>query len=156
MRNWTWSSVSFWHLTILLRSAPIRWVTRYLLKHSHHDTASSQIMTLKTKEECGLGLHDNFTVIHIMLWKDTWIFTRWHGLFIAGNTEILFLLWGLWVQNPWLNNLGKTWKIWVYILGFAFSNNQLQPLSVTIKWKQFLIQLSFHRPHSHGFEQFIW
>lgn len=30
MRNCTWSSVSFWHLTMLLRSAPIRWVTRYL------------------------------------------------------------------------------------------------------------------------------
>lgn len=37
MRNCTWSSVSFWHLTMLLRSAPIRWVTRYLpiRKHCH-------------------------------------------------------------------------------------------------------------------------
>lgn len=30
MRNCTWSSVSFWHFTMLLRSAPIKWVTRYL------------------------------------------------------------------------------------------------------------------------------
>lgn len=37
MRNCTWSSVSFWHFTMLLRSAPIRWVTRYLpiTKHCH-------------------------------------------------------------------------------------------------------------------------
>lgn len=40
MRNCTWSSVSFWHLTMLLRSAPIRWVTRYLpnRKDGHHST----------------------------------------------------------------------------------------------------------------------
>lgn len=37
MRNWTWSSVSFWHLTMLLRSAPIRCVTKYL-----KNTKSSQ------------------------------------------------------------------------------------------------------------------
>lgn len=30
MRNCTWSSVSFWHFTMLFRSAPIRCVTKYL------------------------------------------------------------------------------------------------------------------------------
>lgn len=36
MRNCTWSSVSLWHFTTLLRSAPIRCVTKYLsiIKHA--------------------------------------------------------------------------------------------------------------------------
>lgn len=45
MRNCTWSSVSFWHFTMLLRSAPIKWVTRYLpsIKDCQHIQTATNI-----------------------------------------------------------------------------------------------------------------
>lgn len=46
MRNCTWSSVSFWHFTILFKSAPIRWVTRYLENRSQ----TKMLLLCKTPE----------------------------------------------------------------------------------------------------------
>ena len=67
MRNCTWSSVSFWHFTILLRSAPIKWVTRYLpsIKDSQHIQTATNIrrhVTLVTLQNTRWAM-DTFSLL---------------------------------------------------------------------------------------------